>query len=138
MPKLAGQGAFLPFVDLEPGGRVPLHQQLTQQLRLAILSGRLPAGQRLPASRTLAGQLRVSRSTVVAAFEQLVDEGSLESEVGSGTFVSSLLPMRRPSPAAVAPHGPRRPRGPLSKRGRQLAKGFGGIGTDMGLIIVER
>jgi hypothetical protein len=39
MPKLGGQGALLPFVDLDPGDRVPLHQQLTQQLRVAILTG---------------------------------------------------------------------------------------------------
>ena len=125
MPKLAGQGALLPFVDLDPGDRVPLHQQLTQQLRVAILTGQLHAGQRLPASRTLAAQLQVSRSTVVAAFEQLVDEGYLESDVGSGTFVSSLLPVSRPRPAAIRPHTGRRHSGPLSKRGRQLAKGFG-------------
>jgi GntR family transcriptional regulator/MocR family aminotransferase len=99
MPKLGGQGALLPFVDLDPGDRVPLHQQLTQQLRVAILTGQLHAGQRLPASRTLAAQLQVSRSTVVAAFEQLVDEGYLESDVGSGTFVSSW-PHSSRSPAA--------------------------------------
>ena len=126
MPKLAGQGALLPFLELGHGNRVPLHQQLTQQLRTAILSGQLHSGQRLPATRALGQQLEVSRSTVVAAFEQLVDEGYLESAVGSGTFISSTLPMSRPKPALIRPRAGPQPMVPLSKRGHQMVEDFGG------------
>src|SRR5262249_14639937 len=44
-----------------------------------------------PSTRTLAGELQVSRMPVVIAFEQLVAEGYLESRVGAGSFVSTQL-----------------------------------------------
>ena len=69
------QGSF-PLLELSTDSPVPLHRQLTEALREAILSGRLAAGTRLPSTRSLAGDLDVSRSTVVAAFEQLAAEGS--------------------------------------------------------------
>lgn len=69
-----------------------LYQQLYAGLRQAILSGRLSAGLRLPSTRDLAAVLQLSRNTVIAAFEQLVAEGYLESRVGDGTYVSPSLP----------------------------------------------
>lgn len=69
-----------------------LYQQLYEGLRQAVLSGRLSAGLRLPSTRDLAAALRISRNTVIAAFEQLVAEGYLESRVGDGTYVSPALP----------------------------------------------
>lgn len=69
-----------------------LYQQLYDGLRQAILSGRLRAGVRLPSTRDLSTGLTVSRNTTMAAFEQLVAEGYLESRVGDGTYVSSALP----------------------------------------------
>jgi GntR family transcriptional regulator/MocR family aminotransferase len=68
-----------------------MHQQLNSQISQAVLSGRLPSGLRLPASRDLAVELSVSRTTVVTAFQQLIAEGYLESRVGAGTFVGSNL-----------------------------------------------
>jgi GntR family transcriptional regulator/MocR family aminotransferase len=68
-----------------------MHQQLNTQIGQAVLSGRLPSGLRLPASRDLAVELGVSRTTVVTAFQQLIAEGYLESRVGAGTFVGSNL-----------------------------------------------
>lgn len=69
-----------------------LYQQLYAGLRQAVLHGRLSAGLRLPSTRDLAVALHVSRNTVIAAFEQLVAEGYLESRVGDGTYVSPALP----------------------------------------------
>jgi GntR family transcriptional regulator/MocR family aminotransferase len=60
-------------------------------LRRAVLDGRLAAGERVPTTRGLAGQLGVSRGTVTAAYERLAAEGFLVSRVGSGTFVSSAI-----------------------------------------------
>jgi len=57
------------------------------ELRAAILDGRLKAGARLPASRDFARLHRLSRGTVVSAFERLQDEGYLSSRVGVGTWV---------------------------------------------------
>src|SRR5215467_9101678 len=64
--------------------------RLSDAIRDAIASGDLPAGRRLPAERALAAALGVSRSTVVAAYDQLRSEAWLESRQGSGTFVSAV------------------------------------------------
>ncbi|MFK8022545.1 MAG: PLP-dependent aminotransferase family protein [Ilumatobacter sp.] len=71
---------------------------LESTLREAIRSGRLDADSSLPSSRSLAADLGVSRSTVVAAYEQLTAEGYLESAHGSGTRVAAS---RRRAPAAL-------------------------------------
>ncbi|PCI59888.1 MAG: GntR family transcriptional regulator [Kordiimonadales bacterium] len=73
-------------------GRGTLQQQLHQHLRSAILEGRLPAGTRLPATRAFALQQGVSRNTVLAAYDQLIAEGYLETRQGAGTFVTLELP----------------------------------------------
>jgi GntR family transcriptional regulator/MocR family aminotransferase len=61
-------------------------------LRGAILEGRLKSGARLPATRDLARQHALARGTVVNAYEQLKSEGYVEGTIGSGTYVSRVLP----------------------------------------------
>jgi len=78
-------------VALEFGSGVPLRRQLYEGLREAILSGRLSSGASLPSTRMLAGELGVSRRTVLGAFERLAAEGYVEGKVGSGTIVSRKL-----------------------------------------------
>ena len=73
-------------------GRNDLTGEIYRQLRRAILDGRLPPGSRLPATRELAGQLSVSRTTVVVAYDRLIGEGFIGARVGAGTFVSDGLP----------------------------------------------
>jgi GntR family transcriptional regulator / MocR family aminotransferase len=101
-----------PAVAVDRRLLLPLHRQIYDGYREAILDGRLRPGQRLPATRTLAQELRVSRIPVVTAFEQLVAEGYLESRVGAGSFVSPELPDVPPArPGKIAPShrpGPRR------------------------------
>jgi GntR family transcriptional regulator/MocR family aminotransferase len=77
---------------------------LHAQLRAAILDGRLKAGVRLPSSRAFASTYRVSRNAVITAFEQLLNEGYIETKRGSGTRVAASLPgtMRRPRSAPAA------------------------------------
>ena len=70
----------------------PLFRQLYLQLRSAILSRRLRSGTKLPSTRELASLLGVSRSAVVAAYEQLLAEGYTSGRRGSGTYISSDLP----------------------------------------------
>lgn len=70
---------------LQPQKRQTMQRQLYEQLRLAIVSGRLPKGMRLPASRTLARDLHVSRNTVLSAYEDLAADGWLSGRIGSGT-----------------------------------------------------
>jgi DNA-binding transcriptional MocR family regulator len=69
------------------GSHGTLAQRLARSIRSAIQSGLLPTGTRLPAERTLADQLAVSRSTLSAALDELRSEGVLESRQGSGTVV---------------------------------------------------
>jgi GntR family transcriptional regulator/MocR family aminotransferase len=89
---------------LDPTLDQPLHRQLYAKLRGAILSGQLPPGQRVPATRGLAEQLGLARNTVARAYDDLLSEGYLEGRVGAGTFVSEALvgrPVREPAAAAA-------------------------------------
>src|SRR5262249_26548884 len=81
---------------------------LCSALRAEILDGRLRPGARLPATRDLARQYRLSRGTIVNAFEQLVAEGYLEGRVGAGTFVSRGLRdgVRAPAERPASPSAP--------------------------------
>ena len=80
------------LVALDGESRTPLYRQLYDSLRRAILTGLLAPGTRLQSSREMAAELNVSRNTVVNAYEQLLAEGYLEGQVGSGTYVSRALP----------------------------------------------
>jgi GntR family transcriptional regulator / MocR family aminotransferase len=79
---------MLPVRD--PG--TPAYRWLYAALRSEILEGRLRPGARLPGTRDLADQYGLSRGTIVNAFEQLRSEGYVEGSVGSGTYVSKILP----------------------------------------------
>lgn len=107
-------------------GHASLHGRVREALRDAILSGRLPPGERLPSSRTLAEDLGCARGTILLAIEQLVAEGYLTTRPGSGTRVVDTLPddllvprgvagRTSPSPAAAV----------LSRRGASLAASRG-------------
>ena len=76
------------LVPLHRDDPAPIHQQLERELRAAIRSGRLAPGSALPATRTLASQLGLSRGVIVEAYEQLVAEGYLTSRHGGGTWVA--------------------------------------------------
>src|SRR5437588_10073862 len=91
MPK---QAATLPLSLAAPRADRNLYRWLYEELRSAILAGRLRPGSRLPATRDLAETYRISRPTVVTAFEQLKAEGYVEGRAGSGTYVSEGLPDR--------------------------------------------
>ena len=72
-------------ITLDRVAQTPLHRQLYEQLRQAILDGRLAAGTRLPSTRTLARALSISRTVTSAAYDELFAEGYLEGRQGSGT-----------------------------------------------------
>ena len=67
-------------------------RSLHQQLRTAILEGRLQPGLRLPPTRSLAAAHGVSRNTVMAAYDLLLSEGYLAARQGAGTYVADVLP----------------------------------------------
>ena len=75
-------------LQIEAGRGRPLHEQISEQIRLLIAEGKLRPGSYLPSSRQLADQLGVSRNTVLLAFSRLASEGYIEAAKGSHTFVS--------------------------------------------------
>jgi GntR family transcriptional regulator/MocR family aminotransferase len=96
------------MVRLDRRGPGSLRAQLEEQLRAAVRSGRLAAGTRLPASRTLARDLEVTRGVVVDAYTQLAAEGYLVARHGAPTRVSEAA--ARPATAGRAPPEERPPR----------------------------
>jgi GntR family transcriptional regulator / MocR family aminotransferase len=84
----------------------PLRVQLERELREAIRSGRLAAGERLPSSRELARELGISRGLVLECYAQLGAEGYLTSRGGSATRVADAAQVP-PAPAQPAPPPPR-------------------------------
>src|SRR5215510_5940240 len=101
MPKRS-TGAIITGIGLARDGPSPLHRQLYEGLREAILARHLAPGMRLPSTRTLASELGLSRYTVVDAFRQLCAEGYLEGKVGAGTCVARTLPDELLHPALPA------------------------------------
>lgn len=104
-------------MDLIFDGDGPLYLQVARALRVAIHSGRLPNGARLPSSRELCADLGLSRTTVVAAYEHLRAEGIVSGRIGSGSYVTSggATP-RRPAKADVSVL----PQSAFSRRARQV------------------
>lgn len=98
-------GGLIPVIELDDARRVPLYEQLFAGLQVAIATGRIAPGTRLPASRTLAGDLGVSRTTVLEAFRKLRSEGYVESRVGDGTYVTETLPEKSMRASAASRNG---------------------------------
>ncbi len=114
-------GALLTLLDQNSALPGSLSTRVYRAIRSAILDSTLRVGDRLPSTRTLAGDLSISRSTAEAAYAQLEDEGYLSRGVGSGSFVSAgpstVAAKRKPlsgHPASLVPA--------FSKRGTQIAE----------------
>ncbi len=72
-------------VDFQAGK--PVYLQLADQVRYAVASGRLRAGESLPALRPLAEELRINRNTIAKAYAELEAQGIIETLPGKGFFV---------------------------------------------------
>ncbi|WP_431031105.1 PLP-dependent aminotransferase family protein [Plantibacter sp. RU18] len=83
---------------------IGLRVGLTEALRAAVRSGRLASGTRLPASRALASDLGVARSTVTEYYTTLVEEGWLVARHGSGTHVAQRAVPRGAPEQDIQPH----------------------------------
>ena len=91
--------SFLPPIALDFDRKIPMYRQLYEWFRRAILAGQLRPGQRVPSTRALAAELKVSRIPVSSAFEQLHAEGYFETFVGAGTCVARSIPDEALKPA---------------------------------------
>jgi GntR family transcriptional regulator/MocR family aminotransferase len=103
---------------------LPLHRQLYEALRRAMLDGKLGHAERLPSSRDLAQDLNLSRNTVVAAINQLSVEGYLLSRVGSGTYVNDSVPRSAQGRHLGASNRKPAPAPRMSSRGEALSSRF--------------
>ena len=91
------------IIQLDRRSHVPLQRQLFEGFRAAILDGTLAAGTRLPPTRELAAELRVSRNCVVNAFRYLAAQGLVVADAGGGTRVASLPLLRVRVPPSTRP-----------------------------------
>jgi len=118
--------SFFPAIQLAYRTKTPMYRQLYDWFRRAIIDGQMRPGQRVPSTRGLAAELKISRIPVLNAYEQLLAEGYFETFVGAGTCVARSIPDDTLSPPTVKARkghqeiveqpGPRR----LSRRGERL------------------
>ena len=74
-------------LQITTGSETPLFRQIVDQVRSAVVHGRLKVGDPLPSVRGLAAELVLNHNTVAKAYAQLVREGVIESQQGRGYFV---------------------------------------------------
>src|SRR5215468_6767774 len=99
---------MLPRIDLDHNSETPLYRQLYSQIAGAISTGRMVRGERLPATRELAGSIGLARASVEAAYKLLEADGLIKGYVGRGSFVEgrshldweSLVPAEETQPEA--------------------------------------
>ena len=119
-------------IALDPASRLPLHRQIGEQVRRAILEGRLKPGTRLPSSRLLAQDLDCARGTVVLALDQLVAEGYVVGQAGSAMAVAANLPdeMLNAPRASKPMAAPSVARPAVARRARALLAASPPVATD--------
>lgn len=74
-------------IIIQPQGTLAIYEQIVNQLKNAIVTGELKAGEALPSIRALAGELQVSVITTKRAYEELEKEGLIRSVAGKGFYV---------------------------------------------------
>jgi len=84
-------------IVLNRSGDIPVREQLTAQLELQILSGRLAHGQKLPSVRALARRLSIHHNTVSASYQDLERSGHVLLQRGAGVFVRGHGPAEAPA-----------------------------------------
>ncbi len=80
------------LLSINPNDAVPIYVQIVRQVQLAIASGELHAGDRLPSLRELARDLVVNQLTVKKAYGVLEIQGLIRTRHGLGTFVGEKVP----------------------------------------------
>lgn len=78
------------IVHIAANSGVPIYLQIEQQIKQAIASGLLRAGEELPSTRRTAAELRINPNTVARAYTELEREGVIRTVPGGGTFVGDL------------------------------------------------
>jgi GntR family transcriptional regulator len=93
MGKASANGQSFQFtLDLRSG--VPVYRQIIDQVRVGVAAGTLGAGDQLPTVRQLAVDLTINPNTVLRAYRELELGGQLETQQGTGTFISTKKPVK--------------------------------------------
>ena len=79
-------------IVINPGSSVPIYKQITEQIRMAVATGRVTVTDQLPSVRTLAETLVINPNTVARAYADLAREGVIETRPGRGVFI---IPKRK-------------------------------------------
>lgn len=74
--------------NLDPKTGIPFYRQILDQIKFGIASGSLSMGEQLPTVRALAVELKVNLNTVAKAYKELEIKEILETQQGTGTFIS--------------------------------------------------
>jgi 2-aminoadipate transaminase len=99
---------MVPKLDIQTSSETPIYRQVYEQIRSAILAGRMGRGEKLPPTRELAGSIGINRATISSAYELLEADGLIKAHVGRGSFVEwtnrvdweSIIPAEENLPAA--------------------------------------
>jgi GntR family transcriptional regulator len=83
-------------IHVHPGDELPIYRQIVRQILDAIAGGRLGPGEKLLSHRDLAEALVIAPLTVKKAYDELEQQGLIETQRGRGTFVSERLPVGSP------------------------------------------
>ncbi len=75
---------------LDPKTGMPFYRQIIDQIKFGIAAGKLKTGEQLPTVRALAVELKVNLNTVAKAYRELEIQNVLETQQGTGTFISDL------------------------------------------------
>jgi GntR family transcriptional regulator/MocR family aminotransferase len=121
MPLRRVRGERILTLPLDPTSDTPMYRQVYLGVRRAIREGVMQPGARLPSTRALASDLRISRNTVVMAYEQLRAEGYAVGRGGSDTRVAETLPDHVMTPVPLGARAAR-----SSARPSQLARTVAG------------
>jgi GntR family transcriptional regulator len=79
-------------ISIDPKSGVPLYRQIIESVKFAIARGDLAPGEKLPTVRQLAVDLEVNPNTVIRAYREMELGGVLDTQQGSGTFVTQDRP----------------------------------------------
>ena len=112
-------------VSLDHHSGVPIYRQIISQILYAIARGDLPPGAQLPTVRQLAVELSVNPNTIIKAYKELEIRGNLETQQGTGTFISD-------SEVTIAPDEKKRV---LTALCQDVVVRAGAYGIDLGEII---
>src|SRR5207248_7019671 len=84
------------ILRINPASGIPLYLQLIEQVKHAIETGAIRAGEQLPSVRQMAEDLLINPNTVARAYRDLEQEGFIELKHGSGAFIrDSMVPRAR-------------------------------------------